>query len=182
VPPRRTERLATVARSGGAWGRSGSAARRPTSCLRQLCVDRRGRIAADEFEDAIAACNLLPGPSSTQLAIFCAGRVGGWPGGARRRRGLHHPRPGGHHRARGALPVVVGVGGGFLEGAGPAAIDAIAGSSVLLAGEPREGWQYLVLAGAAAAPLPARRGIVAVLPAAAVAGEAALVAGAHLPG
>ena len=53
---------------------------------------------------------------------------------------------------------------------------------MLLAGEPREGWQYLVLAGAAAAPLPARRGIVAVLPAAAVAGEAALVAGAHLPG
>jgi chromate transporter len=29
------------------------------------------------FEDAIAACNLLPGPASTQLAVFCAYRVGG---------------------------------------------------------------------------------------------------------
>ena len=41
---------------------------------------------AGEFEDAIAACNLLPGPASTQLAIFCAwrvrGRVGALVGGA----------------------------------------------------------------------------------------------------
>jgi chromate transporter len=48
--------------------------------LRELCVDRRGWISAHEFEDAIAACNLLPGPASTQLAIFCAWRVGGRPG------------------------------------------------------------------------------------------------------
>lgn len=33
-----------------------------------------------EFEDAIAACNLLPGPASTQLAIYCASRVAGRPG------------------------------------------------------------------------------------------------------
>jgi chromate transporter len=37
-------------------------------------------MAEHEFEDAIAACNLLPGPASTQLAIFCARRVAGWPG------------------------------------------------------------------------------------------------------
>jgi chromate transporter len=36
---------------------------------------------ARSFEDANAACSLLPGPSSTQLAIFCAYRVGG-PAGA----------------------------------------------------------------------------------------------------
>jgi chromate transporter len=48
--------------------------------LRRLCVERRGWIPADEFEDAIAACNLLPGPASTQLAIYCAGRAGGWRG------------------------------------------------------------------------------------------------------
>jgi chromate transporter len=45
--------------------------------LRKLCVDRRGWLDAQEFEDAIAACNLLPGPASTQLAIFCAWRVRG---------------------------------------------------------------------------------------------------------
>ncbi len=45
--------------------------------LRELCVKQRGWLSAHEFEDAIAACNLLPGPASTQLAIFCAWRVGG---------------------------------------------------------------------------------------------------------
>jgi chromate transporter len=48
--------------------------------LRQLCVERRGWIEAHEFEDAIAACNLLPGPASTQLSIFCAWRLRGRPG------------------------------------------------------------------------------------------------------
>ena len=70
----------------------------------------------------------------------------------------------------------------FLDGAGPAAIGAIAGSSVLLAGELREWWQYVVLAAAAAALLVARRSIVGVLLAAALAGEVALVAGARIPG
>jgi chromate transporter len=48
--------------------------------LRRLVVDRRGWMDAREFEDANAACGLLPGPASTQLAIFCAFRVGGPPG------------------------------------------------------------------------------------------------------
>jgi chromate transporter len=48
--------------------------------LRDLCVDRRGWLEAAEFEDAVAACNLLPGPASTELAIFCAWRVRGRPG------------------------------------------------------------------------------------------------------
>jgi chromate transporter len=54
--------------------------------LRDLCVERRKWLDAQEFEDAIAACNLLPGPASTQLAIFCAwrlrGRAGALVGGA----------------------------------------------------------------------------------------------------
>jgi chromate transporter len=54
--------------------------------LRQLVVERRGWLDAREFEDAIAVCNLLPGPASTQLAIFCAwrlrGRAGALAGGA----------------------------------------------------------------------------------------------------
>jgi chromate transporter len=45
--------------------------------LRRLCVEREGWLDAAEFEDAIATCNLLPGPASTELAIFCAWRVRG---------------------------------------------------------------------------------------------------------
>ncbi|GAA3453975.1 chromate efflux transporter [Dactylosporangium matsuzakiense] len=48
--------------------------------LRRLCVEDRRWLDAQEFEDAIAACNLLPGPASTQLAIFCAWRVRGRAG------------------------------------------------------------------------------------------------------
>jgi chromate transporter len=54
--------------------------------LRQLCVERKGWMDGRTFEDAIAVCNLLPGPASTQLAIFCAwrlrGRLGALIGGA----------------------------------------------------------------------------------------------------
>src|SRR5271155_1083485 len=49
--------------------------------LRALIVDREGWMDPSEFEDANAACGLLPGPASTQLAIFCAYRVAG-PQGA----------------------------------------------------------------------------------------------------
>src|SRR4051812_36550040 len=70
--------LGTVARE---WGRLGCIGfgGPPThiALLRELCVERHGWLSAHEFEDAIAACNLLPGPASTQLAIFCAWRVGG---------------------------------------------------------------------------------------------------------
>jgi chromate transporter len=45
--------------------------------FRELCVERRGWLDAREFEDAIAATNLLPGPASTQLAIYCAWRLRG---------------------------------------------------------------------------------------------------------
>jgi chromate transporter len=49
--------------------------------LRRLCVEQRRWLTAAEFEDGIAATNLLPGPASTQLAIFCAWRIGGPLGG-----------------------------------------------------------------------------------------------------
>ena len=49
--------------------------------LRRMCVEERGWIDATEFEDGIATTNLLPGPASTQLAIFCAWRLGGPAGG-----------------------------------------------------------------------------------------------------
>ena len=70
--------LLTVARE---WGRIGclgfGGPPAHIALLRQLCVKRRGWLQPQEFEDAIAACNLLPGPASTQLAIFCAWRVRG---------------------------------------------------------------------------------------------------------
>jgi chromate transporter len=49
--------------------------------LRRLCVEEREWIEAKEFEDAIATTNLLPGPASTQLAIYCAWRLRGPAGG-----------------------------------------------------------------------------------------------------
>src|SRR3954469_2538658 len=74
--------LRTVA---AAWGRIGCIGfgGPPThvALLRDLCVARRRWLTPDEFEDAIAGCNLLPGPASTQLAIFSAWRVAG-PAGA----------------------------------------------------------------------------------------------------
>jgi chromate transporter len=49
--------------------------------FRELCVTERGWLAEDQFERAIAATNILPGPASTQLAIYCAWRLRG-PRGA----------------------------------------------------------------------------------------------------
>jgi chromate transporter len=73
--------LAVVARE---WGRIGCVGfggpPAHIALLRQLCVDRRGWIGEREFEDAVAAANLLPGPSSTQLAIYCAWRLRGIAG------------------------------------------------------------------------------------------------------
>ena len=75
--------LATVLRE---WGRIGCIGfgGPPThiKLLRDLCVARKGWLPPVEFEDAVAACNLLPGPASTQLAIFCAWRVRGRRGAA----------------------------------------------------------------------------------------------------
>ena len=48
--------------------------------LRRLCVEQRAWLSEHEFEDGIAATNLLPGPASTQLAIYCALRLRGWRG------------------------------------------------------------------------------------------------------
>jgi chromate transporter len=73
--------LLTVLRE---WGRIGCIGfgGPPThiKLLRDLCVEREHWLQPAEFEDAVAACNLLPGPASTQLAIFCAWRLRGRPG------------------------------------------------------------------------------------------------------
>ena len=70
--------LGTVLREWGRIGVTGfGGPPAHIALLRRLCVDREGWLDAAEFEDAIAACNLLPGPASTELAIFCAWRVRG---------------------------------------------------------------------------------------------------------
>jgi len=78
--------LATIVRE---WGRIGcigfGGPPAHIRLLRDLCVQRRQWLEAQDFEDAVAVCNLLPGPASTQLAIFCAwrlrGRLGALAGG-----------------------------------------------------------------------------------------------------
>ena len=74
--------LGTIARE---WGRIGcigfGGPPAHIALLRKLCVEQRGWLSAAEFEDGIAVSNLMPGPASTQLAIFCAWRLAG-PAGA----------------------------------------------------------------------------------------------------
>jgi chromate transporter len=48
--------------------------------LRKLVVDDRGWLDPREFEDGVAVVNLLPGPASTQLTIYCAWRLRGAAG------------------------------------------------------------------------------------------------------
>ncbi len=76
APPR--VRLGTIAREWtriGLTGFGGPPAH--IELIRRLVVEREGWLSPRELEDAIAACSLLPGPASTQLAILCARRVGG---------------------------------------------------------------------------------------------------------
>jgi chromate transporter len=70
--------LAVIAREWGRIGITGfGGPPAHIALLRRLCVERNQWIDAGEFEDGIAATNLLPGPASTQLAIFCAWRLRG---------------------------------------------------------------------------------------------------------
>jgi chromate transporter len=69
----------------------------------------------------------------------------------------------------------------FLDGAGPAAIGAILGAAILLAGALHEAWQFGVLAAGAVALLILGRGIVQTLLAAGALGVIVVLAGAPLP-
>ncbi len=84
---RRPVPVGTIVRE---WGRIGAIGfggpPAHIALFRRLCVEERQWLTAHEFEDGIAATNLLPGPASTQLAIYCAwrlrGRLGAIVGGA----------------------------------------------------------------------------------------------------
>src|SRR5947209_13408120 len=105
--------------------------------LRELCVAQKRWISEHDFEDAIAATNLLPGPASTQLAIFFAWRV------------------------RGALGALIG-GACFIV---PGLVVILALAALFLAGSP-PAWVRGAGAGAGAAvPIVAVRAGASLLPA-----------------
>jgi chromate transporter len=73
--------LSTILRE---WGRIGcigfGGPPAHVALFRRLCVTERDWLSEEQFERAIAATNLLPGPASTQLAIYCAWRLRGTRG------------------------------------------------------------------------------------------------------
>jgi len=75
----------TLTEIAGEWGRIGcigfGGPPAHVALFRALCVTRHEWLTEEQFERAIAATNLLPGPASTQLAIYCAWRLRG-PKGA----------------------------------------------------------------------------------------------------
>src|SRR5271154_6781098 len=130
--------LAEIARE---WGRVGcigfGGPPAHIALFRGLCVTRRAWLTEAQFERAIAATNLLPGPASTQLAIYCAWRLRG---------------------GRGAL-----IGGmGFIL---PGLVSILALSVLFLAGSPPAWIRGAGMgAGAAVAPVALRAGLGVAVP------------------
>src|SRR5450755_4783112 len=74
------EPLTTVAREWTRLGVTGFGGPPAHVALLRRLIARHHWMNAQEFEDANAVCAMLPGPASTQLAIFCAYRVAGAAG------------------------------------------------------------------------------------------------------
>ena len=130
--------------------------------LRRLVVEQRHWVDQHEFEDALAACNLLPGPASTQLSIFLARRVGGPPRCGGRRARLHPAGGDPDHRAVSRVLRRDPAGVGSRRGArapaprwprwrSRAGVDLAGPSLERTASRPR--WLAYVVLGAAAAAL-----------------------------
>ena len=123
------------------WGRIGSIGfggpPAHVALFRVLCVKDRQWLSEEQFEHAIAATNLLPGPASTQLAIYCAWRL------------------------RGASGAIIG-GLGFIV---PGLVLILALSVLFLAGSPPSWVRGAGMgAGAAVAPVAVRAGLGVALP------------------
>jgi chromate transporter len=156
--------LATILREWGRIGCTGFGGP-PThiALLRELVVRRSGWLSERDFEDAIAAVNLLPGPASTQLAIYCAWRLRGRAGALVGAVGFIVP----------GLLLIIGLAALFLESSPPrwvlgtaagagAAVAAVAvhaawslvpGSWRRMEGAGRARWLAYAVAGAVAAAL-----------------------------
>ncbi len=131
--------------------------------LRELVVERRKWMGQQDFEDANAACQLLPGPASTQLAIYTAYRTAGRAGALVG--GLCFILPGVLAVLGLALVFFASAPPDWIRGAGAGAASAVAavavhaGLSILrpgwerTAGETRWRFALYVALGAAAAAL-----------------------------
>lgn len=81
VPSNSHTSLATIAALFfrlGATAFGGPAAH--IAMMQNEVVRRRGWMTDEEFLDLISACNLIPGPNSTEMAIHIGHRQAGWPG------------------------------------------------------------------------------------------------------
>ena len=76
--PRRLGEVARVFLKLGALGFGGPAAH--IGMMRLEVVDRRAWVGEQEFLDALGVTGVIPGPGSTQMAIYLARRRAGWPG------------------------------------------------------------------------------------------------------
>jgi chromate transporter len=146
--------------------------------MRSDAVDHYQWMSASQFLYAVALGQITPGPVVQTVAVigYAAAGIGG---GLLAAAVAFAPSflfvlAGGRHfdRLRANTSVQA-----FLTGAGPAAIGAIAGSAILLAGALTHLWQIPVLAAAALWLLAARRGVVTALLGAGVIGLIAALAG-----
>lgn len=74
----RLRELAAVFTKLGTLAFGGPAAH--VAMMDEEVVRRRGWLDRQRFLDLLAAANLIPGPSSTELAIYVGYNYGGWPG------------------------------------------------------------------------------------------------------
>ena len=136
-----------------------------------------------QFLNAVALGQITPGPVVQTVAAVgyaAAGLAGGLLAAARR---VHARRSRSSCSAPAASTALRGNrdARAFLDGAGPAAIGAILGSAIPLAGALAQPWQYAVLAAAVLMLFALRRGVVLTLLGAGAAGAIIAVGGAALP-
>src|SRR5436190_18913364 len=78
---RNTERLIELTKlflKLGVIGFGGPAAH--IAMMEDEVVRRRQWLTREEFLDLLGAANLIPGPNSTEMAVFIGHRRAGWPG------------------------------------------------------------------------------------------------------
>jgi chromate transporter len=84
MPAPNTQTAPTLGQIAREWGRIGATGfggpATHIALLRDLCVRSHPWVEDAQFERALAATNMLPGPASTQLSIYCAWHLRGMRG------------------------------------------------------------------------------------------------------